>query len=165
MGIRQIRLEEDPILLKKSREIKEINEKTLMLLDDMVETMRLHQGIGLAAVQVGVLRRCFVVEVEEGEVYKIINPEIIEDDQAENETETAIEGCLSIPNFRATVERPRTIKMRYTDIHGEKQTIEAEGLLARCLQHEYDHLNGVLITSKYIREISEDEYQKILKKD
>lgn len=160
MGIRQVRLEEDPILLKKSREIKNIDNRILALLDDMVDTMREHQGIGLAAPQVGILRKCFVVEVEDGEVYKVINPEILET----KGQEVQIEGCLSIPNFRATVERPEWVKMKYTDENGKEQIIEADGLLGRCLQHEFDHLEGVLIKSKFIEEISEEEYQEMLDK-
>lgn len=158
MGLRQIRLENDPILYKKTREIKNINDRILSLLDDMVETMREHNGIGLAAPQVGILRRCFVAEVNEGEVYKVINPEIIEREGKA----VQIEGCLSMPDFRGTVERAEKIKMKYTDENGKEQIIEAEGLLARCFQHESDHLDGVLIRSKYIKEISDEEYQEIL---
>lgn len=153
MGIRTIRLEDDPILLKKSREVTEINERILELIDDMVDTMNEAQGIGLAAPQVGVLRRIFVASVEEGVVYKVINPEFLEMDGSEIDAE----GCLSIPNFRGTVERATKVKMKYTTVEGKEEIIEAEGLLARCFQHEYDHLEGILITSKYIDEVTDSD--------
>lgn len=161
MGLRQVRKDNDPLLLKKSREIKDINDRILSLLDDMVETMQSENGIGLAAPQVGVLRRCFVADVGDGNIYKIINPEIIEHSK---DASIDIEGCLSIPNYNCTVERPQKIKMKYTDINGKEQIIEADGLLARCLQHEYDHLDGILITSKAIEEVTEDNIDDIREK-
>lgn len=161
MGLRQVRKDNDPLLLKKSREIKDINDRILSLLDDMVETMQSENGIGLAAPQVGVLRRCFVADVGDGNIYKIINPEIIEHSK---DASIDIEGCLSIPNYNCTVERPQKIKMKYTDINGKEQIIEADGLLGRCLQHEYDHLDGILITSKAIEEVTEDNIDDIREK-
>lgn len=161
MGLRQIRKDNDPLLLKKSREIKEINDRILSLLEDMVETMYHENGIGLAAPQVGVLRRCFVVDIGDGNVYKIINPEILEKSET---TAVDIEGCLSIPNYNCTVERSESVKMKYTDIEGNEQVIEANGLLARCLLHEYDHLDGILITSKAIEEVTEENIDEIREK-
>ncbi|MFL8887353.1 peptide deformylase [Helcococcus kunzii] len=161
MGLRQIRKDNDPLLLKKSREIKEVNDRILNLLGDMVETMYHENGIGLAAPQVGVLRRCFVVDIGDGNVYKIINPEIIEKSET---TSVDIEGCLSIPNYNCTVERSETVKMKYTDTKGKEQIIEADGLLARCLLHEYDHLDGVLITSKAIEVVTEENIDDIREK-
>lgn len=160
MGLRQVRVVEDPILTKVARPIKEINERILHLLDDMVETMREGKGIGLAAPQVGVLRRCFVCEVEEGEVYKIINPEILEKEGSDID----IEGCLSIPDYNCTVERAEKIKMKYTDVDGKEQVIEADGMFAKCLQHEYDHLDGILISSKAIDVITKENMDEIYEK-
>ena len=160
MAIRIVREVPDEILNKKTREVKDINDKIRNLLDDMVDTMRKEEGIGLAGPQVGVLRRLFVVEVDEGEVLKVINPEILET----KGTSIGIEGCLSIPNWRATVERPEWVKMRYQDENGEEKIIEADGLLGKCLQHEFDHLEGILISSKYIEEVTEENMDEIVEK-
>lgn len=155
MGIRMVRVVEDSLLLKRSREVKEINERILSILDDMVETMYENDGVGLAAPQVGILRRLFVADIGDGKVYKAINPEIIyEEGEAID-----LEGCLSIPNFRGTIKRAEKVKMKYTDIDGNEQIVEADGLLARCFQHEIDHLNGILINSKYIEEILEEDLE------
>lgn len=160
MGLRIIRKVPDEILEKPCREVKNINDRIKLLLDDMVETMHEDDGIGLAGPQVGVLRRIFVADVGDGNVYRIINPEIIEKEGEDID----IEGCLSIPNFRGTVKRAEKIKMKYLDENGEQQIIEADGLLARCFQHEYDHLDGVLITSKFIEEIKDDELEEWIEK-
>ncbi|MDO5027140.1 MAG: peptide deformylase [Tissierellia bacterium] len=155
MALRVIRTDEDPLLRKVSRPVKDINDRMKTLLDDMVETMRDAEGIGLAAPQVGILRRCIVVDVGQG-TYKMINPEIIE----ESGSDIDIEGCLSVPNFNGTVERPEHIKVRYLDEEGKENTIEADGLFARCICHEVDHLNGILFTDKYIDEVSLEDIAK-----
>lgn len=155
MALRVIRTDEDPLLRKISKPVKNINERITSLLDDMVETMYKANGIGLAAPQVGILRRVITVDVGEG-VYKMINPEIIE----EKGSEVDIEGCLSVPNFNGTVERPSEIKVKYLDEKGEEHTIEAKGLFARCICHEVDHLNGILFSDKYIDEVNLDELLK-----
>lgn len=160
MALRIIRKVPDEILNKKARPVKKVDDRTRALLDDMVNTMYESNGIGLAGPQVGILRRLFVADVGDGKVYKIINPEIIE----KKGTDLEIEGCLSIPNFQGTVERARWIKMKYTDENGQEQVIEADGLLAKCLQHEYDHLDGVLITSKYIDKVTADNIEEIQEK-
>lgn len=160
MGLRTVRKVDDPILLKKSREITEINDRILELLDDMVDTMHEENGIGLAAPQVGILRRCFVADLGDGNIYKIINPEIIESEGSSID----IEGCLSIPEYNCTVERPEKIKMKYMDINGDTQIIEADGLLARCFQHETDHLDGILITSKEIDKVTKENMEEIREK-
>lgn len=160
MALRLLRLVPDEILNKKTRPVKKIDRRIQDLLDDMVTTMRQENGVGLAGPQVGMLRRLFVVEVEDGQVYKVINPEILETSGSEID----VEGCLSIPNFQATVERPSHVKMKYTDENGDEQIVEADGLLARCLQHEYDHLEGVLITSKYIDEVTDENREEIYEK-
>ena len=155
MALRVIRTDEDPLLRKISKPVKNINERIISLLDDMVETMYKANGIGLAAPQVGILRRVITVDVGEG-VYKMINPEILE----EKGSQVDIEGCLSVPNFNGTVERPSEIKVKYLDEKGEEHTIEAKGLFARCICHEVDHLNGILFTDKYIDEVNLDELLK-----
>lgn len=160
MAKRIVRTVDDPILLKRAREVKKIDDRLLQLLDDMVETMHDFDGIGLAGPQVGILKRVFVADVGDGNVYKIINPEIIE----ESGKDIDIEGCLSIPNFNCTVERAEKIKMKYMDIEGNEKIIEADGLLAKCFQHERDHLDGILITSKMIDKVTDQNYEEILKK-
>lgn len=140
MAIRQIRLDSDPILKKKSREVENIDDKILTLLDDMVETLDVAQGVGLAAPQVGILKRVIIVNVDE--CYKMINPEILET----SEPELGSEGCLSVPGYVGMVTRPKKVKAKFTDETGKERIIEAEGLEARCICHEIDHLNGILYT-------------------
>lgn len=154
MGLRIIRQVPDEILNKQTRAVKEVNDRIKSLLDDMVETMHKDGGIGLAGPQVGVLRRLFVADIGDGKVYKVINPEFLE----KRGKNIGIEGCLSIPNFRATVERADWVKMKYLDENGIEQIVETDGLLAKCFQHEYDHLDGILITSKYIEEVKDEDY-------
>jgi peptide deformylase len=151
MAIRQIRLSDDPILRKVSREITEINDRIKTLLEDMVDTMYEADGVGLAAPQVGVLRRVIVIDVGEG-ILKLINPEIIE----QNGEVIDAEGCLSVPNRSGTVKRPEWVKVKYLNEEGEAKEIEGTGLLARALCHEIDHLNGILFTDKIIEEIEDD---------
>ena len=155
MAIRQIRYSEDPILRKVSREVTEINERIKILLDDMVDTMYEYEGVGLAAPQVGVLRRVVVIDIGEG-VIKLINPEIIEE-EGEN---IDVEGCLSVPGRAGTVKRPERVKVKYLDELGEQKIIEGEGLLAKALCHEIDHLNGILFIDKMIEEIFPEEDDK-----
>jgi peptide deformylase len=148
MAIREIRLEEDPILRKKSKKIDEITERIQILLEDMVETMDYADGVGLAAPQVGVLRRAIVIDIGDGPM-KIMNPEILEI----NGEAIDVEGCLSIPGRSGTVKRPEWIKIKYLDIDGKEQILEGEGLFARALCHEIDHLEGILYTDKIIDEV------------
>lgn len=153
MALRTIRLDGDPILRKKSRNIEDINERIKTLLDDMVETMEDADGVGLAAPQVGVLRRAVVIDVGEGPI-KMINPEIIEEDGLE----TDVEGCLSIPGKTGTVERPLYVKVKYIDEEGEEKVLDGSNLFARAICHEIDHLDGILYTDKVIEFIElEDE--------
>ncbi|MCR2042569.1 peptide deformylase [Anaerosalibacter massiliensis] len=151
MAIRQLRYVNDPILRKKSREITKIDDRIKTLLDDMVETMHENEGVGLAAPQVGILRKAIVIDIGEG-ILKLINPEIIEK-EGEN---LDVEGCLSVPNRAGKVLRPEKVKVKYLDTDGKEQTIEGNGLLARALCHEIDHLNGVLFIDKIVEEIEED---------
>lgn len=159
MAIREIRLEEDPILRKRSKKIDEITERIQILLEDMVETMDYADGVGLAAPQVGVLRRAIVIDIGDGPM-KIMNPEIVEI----NGEVIDVEGCLSIPGKSGTVKRPEWIKIKYLDIDGKEQILEGEGLLARVLCHEIDHLEGILYTDKIIDEVEledldEEDYE------
>lgn len=152
MAIRNIRTDEDPILRKKSRVVTSFDEKLAELADDMIETMDEHDGIGIAAPQVGVLRRIVIVmdpELEEPEPIVLVNPEI---KRAEG-LQCKAEGCLSVPNRSGTVERPTSITLRYQDIDGESVECDLEGDIVRVVCHELDHLDGILYTDKMVEEI------------
>ena len=136
--------EGDETLRKVCRPVEKITLRTKMLLDDMLETMRKADGVGLAAPQVGVLRRIVVIEVEEGEVLELINPEIVE---MSGEV-AGVEGCLSVPDEVGIVKRPNIVTVQATDRNGEPFTIRGEGLLARAFCHEIDHLDGILYIDK-----------------
>jgi peptide deformylase len=130
----------DEVLRKVCRPVDKITPRTLTLLDDMVETMRAANGVGLAAPQVGVLRRIVVIEVEEGKVIELINPKII----AYSGEQTDTEGCLSVPGRSGTVTRPRHVTVRAINRRGETFDITGSDLLARAFCHELDHLDGKL---------------------
>ncbi|MGF7057286.1 peptide deformylase [Brassicibacter mesophilus] len=147
MAIRQLRYEGDPILRKKSRIVNKIDDRIKVLVDDMIDTMYKEEGVGLAAPQVGILKQVVVIDVGDGPI-KLINPEIIE---KEGEC-IDIEGCLSVPGENGNVSRPKRVKVRYTDLNGNEQTIEGTDLLARALCHEIDHLNGILFIDRIIKE-------------
>lgn len=140
MAIRQVRYDGDDILRKKCKEVKEMNERTLTLIEDMFETMYETGGVGLAAPQVGILKRIVVIDVEDDNQYVLINPEIIEKDGEQ----TGDEGCLSLPGKVATVTRPNYVVCRCLNENMEEIEIEGEGLLARAICHEVDHLDGIL---------------------
>lgn len=159
MALRNIRIQGDDMLGKKAREITEINDRILTLLDDMAETMYEADGVGLAAPQVGVLRRCVVIDVGDGLV-KLINPEIIESSE---ERETQLEGCLSVPDFVGWVSRPVHVKVRALNEKGEEVLIEAEGLYKKALCHEIDHLNGIIFPDIAERLITQEEYEELLR--
>lgn len=144
MAIRQMRYDGDPVLRKVSRPIETITDRIQVLAKDLIETMRVEQGVGLAAPQIGVLRRIFVIEIEEVGLYVMINPEILETSGEQLD----YEGCLSVPGKSGKVNRPNYVKARYTDLDGNEQTIEAEGFFARAICHENDHLDGILYTDK-----------------
>lgn len=149
MALRQLRIEGDSILRKRAKEVKNINDRIRQLFQDMEETMVENNGIGIAAPQVGLLKRMIVVNVGQG-VYHMVNPEILEKSQ---EQALDIEGCLSLPNYNGTVERAKKIRVRYVDEEGVRREIEAEDLFARCIQHEVDHLDGVLFRDRVEKEI------------
>lgn len=144
MALRKVVVRGDEILSKRCREVSEITDRIRETLDDMVDTMREKLGVGLAAPQVGVMRRMFVAEPEPGRVYYMINPEIYFEEGSEEE----YEGCLSVPGLIGIVERPQKIKIRALDRDGVEQDYEFEGFDARVMCHENDHLNGVLYTDK-----------------
>jgi len=148
MAIRTIRQEGDEILKKRSKEVEVIDEKVLELIQDMIETVHKYDGVGLAAVQVGVLKRIVVIDLyEEGKLpYILINPEIIKT----KGIQTVDEGCLSFPNKFAKIERPKEVKVKALNEKGKEITIHGEGLLAQALCHEIDHLNGEVFIDKII---------------
>ena len=152
MAIRNIRVDDDPILRKKSRPVTEFNERLFDLLDDMKETMYKSGGVGLAAPQVGVLRRVVVMDVSEGrnEFLELINPEITYEDG----TQTGVEGCLSIPGYSGVVTRPNIVKVKAQNREGKGCLYKGEELKARCFCHEIDHLDGILYKDK----LDEGEY-------
>ncbi|MBR1757148.1 MAG: peptide deformylase [Lachnospiraceae bacterium] len=144
MALRTIRVEGDPILNKKCKEVKEVTPRTRQLIDDMLETMYQANGVGLAAPQVGILKRIVVIDVspEGEEPIILINPVIVETDGEQ----TGDEGCLSVPNKFGTVTRPNYVKVRAYDEQLKEFTVEGRELLARALCHEIDHLDGHLYT-------------------
>ena len=147
MAIRNIRLEGDEILKKKSREVEEIDEKIQVLIDDMIETMHKYNGVGLAAVQVGILKRVIVIDLydDKGPIV-MINPVIIKT-KGKKEMD---EGCLSFPNQFAKVIRPEEVVVEYTDRKGKRMKVKAKELLAQAICHEVDHLNGEVFMDKII---------------
>lgn len=143
MALRNIVTEGDEVLTKRAKEVKDINGRILTILDDMLETMREYDGIGIAAPQIGILRRMFIVEIDD-QIIELINPEILESDGCQE----GEEGCLSVPGMIGTVERPSYIKMAGINRQGERIEIEGKELLAVALSHEYDHLEGLLFIDK-----------------
>jgi len=154
MALRTIKTEENPILRKKSRPVTEFNDRLFTLLDDMKDTMYKADGVGLAAVQVGVLRRVVVIDCGDG-FMELINPEIIKSSGRQKETE----GCLSLPNKSGITLRPSKVKVRAQDRTGEWHEYDGTDLKARCFCHEIDHLDGILFTDKLARgeEVQFDE--------
>lgn len=149
------------LLHKKSRPVDEITPRIKTLISDMVETMRDADGVGLAAPQVGVLRRIVVIEVEPGQVLELINPEIIK----ASGSQTGPEGCLSIPGKTGVVERPMNVTLRALDTSGVMREYKGEGLLARAMCHETDHLDGIIYTDIAGKMLTEDELEKMYGED
>lgn len=147
--------EGDPILRKTSRKIETIDDRIKTLAADMLETMHDANGVGLAAVQVGKLRRLVIVEVEEGRPFILINPEIV----AKEGRQTEVEGCLSIPGKWGITDRPMKVTVRATGLDGKNFSVMGSGLLARALCHEIDHLDGKLFTDNVIRMLDPDELE------
>lgn len=144
----EIRTFGDPVLKSRAAPVDKFDESLEQLAEDMLETMREHEGVGLAANQVGRLKRILVAALEDEE-YVIVNPEI---NETGDESEKDVEGCLSIPEIQVEVERPTQVTVSGQDQSGAPIQLEADGLLARILQHEMDHLNGVLILDRTDRE-------------
>lgn len=144
MAIRNLRFEGDEILRKKSREVEVVDDRIREILNDMVETMHANNGVGLSAVQVGILKRLVTVDVwydDEHTPLKLVNPVIVKESK---ETHECQEGCLSFPNKFAMVNRPEKVTVKALDENGKEITIKGEGLLAQCLCHELNHLDGIL---------------------
>ena len=147
MAIRNVRLETDEILRKKSRAVDVVDDKIKELVNDMIETMHKQDGVGLAAPQVGVLKRVVVIDLYDDKgPYVLINPEILKE-KGEQEVD---EGCLSFPNKFAKVIRPEEVTVKAWDIDGKEYKLKGKGLLAQAISHEVDHLNGVLFVDKMI---------------
>ena len=156
MAIRKIvEMDKDDILRKHARRVDKFDRRLHALLDDMADTMYEADGVGLAAPQVGILKRCCVIDIGEG-LIELVNPEIL---FSEGEV-VDVEGCLSIPGRRCTVARPEKVRVHAQDRKGRHIEVEGEGLLARCLCHEIDHLDGVMYVDKMIEDVTEQLKQE-----
>lgn len=156
MALRNILTEEDPTLHKVSRTVTKFDDRLHELIDDMIETLHSANGVGLAAPQVGVLRRVVVVDAGE-EVLELVNPEIID----QSGEQTGMEGCLSVPGKYGIVTRPNVVTVRAQDRNGEWYEVEGEELMARAFCHELEHLDGHLYTEKVERFLTEEELQEL----
>ena len=153
MAIRKIvKLGEDDVLRKRSRKVEKFDKRLEQLLDDMADTMYEADGAGLAAPQVGILKRCVVIDVGEG-LIELVNPEIL---SAEG-TQMCIEGCLSVPGRRGRVERPEKVIVHAQDRKGRHIELEGDGFLANAICHELDHLDGVIYVDKMLEDVT-DQY-------
>ena len=153
MAIRAIRVMGDSVLNKKCKEVKAVNDRTKVLIEDMIDTMREANGVGLAAPQIGVLKRIVVIEIEPENVYVLINPVIVEQDGEQE----GYEGCLSLPGKIGIVKRPIHVKVKAFDIDMNEYTLEGEGLLARAICHECAHLEGELYVDLVEGELIDNE--------
>ena len=151
MAQRQLRYREDDVLYKKCKEVTKFDEKLAILLDDMYDTMTKANGVGLAAPQVGIIKRAVVIDVGDGRI-ELINPQIIET----SGSQVGNEGCLSFPGVWGEVERPDYVKVRAYDRHGKEFELEGKELLARAICHECDHLDGVVFTSHVTKFVDVD---------
>lgn len=154
MAIRNIVKEGDPILNKISRKVEKFDERLWTLIDDMTETLHKEQGAGLAAPQVGVLRRVVVIDIGQG-VIELVNPEIIEKNGEQHE----IEGCLSCPGQWGITKRPMFVMVKAQDRNGNEFKMSGEGLLAKAFCHEIDHLDGILFKQHVIRMLTPEELE------
>lgn len=144
MALRNVVKEGDDILRKHCRPVDEVSDRIRMILGDMVDTMRLEDGVGLAAPQIGMMRRMFVMEPEPEKVYKLVNPEILESSGSQE----CEEGCLSVPGLVGTVERPQMVRIKALDEFGREMIYTFTDFYAVVASHEYDHLDGILFTDK-----------------
>ncbi len=153
MALRKIRTIGDPILSRTSYEVKDFNNRLLKIATDMRDTMYVAKGLGLSAVQVGLRMRIAVVDArDEKGMYVFVNPEIINTEGSVGE----VEGCLSVPDKQGFVVRPEKIKVRFNDLMGRRGEMELDGMLARILQHEIDHMNGILYTEVMEYEVKDE---------
>ncbi len=161
MAIKTILTEPNPILRQVSKPVEEVGKEEQKLMNDMLETMYASNGIGLAAIQIGIPKRIIVMDISKDENKKepryFVNPKILNKDPLKSTYE---EGCLSVPNQFAEIDRPKKCDVEYLDYNGEKKLVHAEGLLATCIQHEMDHLEGVL----FIDYLSKLKKSMIIKK-
>ena len=161
---KKILIEPDPILRKKCEPLDKVDDSVRKLMNDMLETMYEAPGIGLAAIQIGILKKLVVIDISKGEEKKnplfFINPEIV---YKSNQTSIYEEGCLSLPGQFAEIERPSECTLNYIDYDGKKKELKAKGLLATCIQHEVDHLNGILFID-YLSKLKKDMIIKKLVK-
>ncbi|MBB6011703.1 peptide deformylase [Aquamicrobium sp. NLF2-7] len=165
MTIKPLIILPDPLLRQVSKPVERVDDSLRRLADDMLETMYDAPGIGLAAIQIGLPMRLLVIDLakedDEPAPHVFVNPEILE---SSDERSVYEEGCLSIPEYYAEVERPASVRVKYVDRDGKEQEIKAEGLMATCLQHEIDHLNGVLFIdhiSKLKRDMVMRKFRKL----
>ena len=165
MTQRKIIIEPDTILRKKSATLEKVDNELRELMDDMLETMYAAPGIGLAGVQIGILKRLIVIDVSKEKEKKsplfLVNPKII---SKSDNTSVYEEGCLSLPGYFAEIERPSECQIEYIDYNGKKKKMKANGLLATCIQHEVDHLNGILFID-YLSKLKRDMIIKKLVKN
>ena len=162
MALRNIVTMGDPVLRKKSRQVTDFNERLHILIDDMAETLKDANGLGIAAPQVGVLRRVVIVVNNDGEYLELVNPEIAAKSQ---ELVGAYEGCLSVPNERGYVERPQKVIVKAQDRNGNPVTYNLEEMAARAACHEVDHLDGTLYIDVMDRELTEEEIEGHIPED
>ena len=165
MAIKTILTEPNKILRQVSKQVEKVGEEEKKIMDDMLETMYQANGIGLAAIQIGIPKRIIVIDLAKGEEKKnpmyFVNPVIKNKNQ---NLATYEEGCLSVPDQFAEVDRPSTCEVEYLDYHGEKKILKAEGLVATCIQHEMDHLQGILFID-YLSKLKKSMIIKKLSKD
>ena len=171
MTVRKILTEPDPFLRQKSNKVVEVNNEIRSLMDDMLETMYQAPGIGLAAIQVGVPKRVIVIDLSKKDEKKnplyFVNPEIL---TKSNQDASYEEGCLSVPNQFAEISRPDNCKVKFLDYEGNEKILEAKGLLATCIQHEMDHLEGILFIdylsklkkSMILKKLSKNKFSRIV---
>lgn len=152
MAVREIVKDGDPCLTKVCRPVEKFDEKLAMLLDDMYETMQLADGVGLAAPQVGILRRICVIDIGEGRI-ELINPKIVKKKGRQKE----VEGCLSFPGLYGYTDRPKAVTVEALDRHGKPFTVSGEDLLARAFCHEIDHLDGISFKSHVVEYVDTEE--------
>ena len=157
MALRKILTDGNPTLKKVCKPVTAFNDRLATLIDDMKETLREANGVGLAAPQVGILRRVVVVDLGE-EIIELVNPEIL----SESGEQDGLEGCLSVPDRYGMVKRPNLVRVKAQDRHGDWYEYEGEALIARCFCHELEHLDGHLYTEKAYHMLTDEEYRELM---